>query len=465
MARRRSKEEEKRFSLAPYQRRGRDFCLENKYAILAMEMGLGKTFTSLEVFNTLYDRSVRRNQGRADKQRLGEEALLIVCPANLIPTWQREIQKFYGSKFLVDVVSAGNKVYRLFDTDIVITSYSLVQKAEHFFNWATMVIVDESHNLSSMESKRTTFLHKSIYENQVPRLALLTGTPIKNRVREYYSLLALCHYNPEIEETGEDFLNRFPDDISFADYFSIREEYQMKIKKKNGKKGRRFNVVQWNGTRNRKELKRILKPFYFRLKSEDYLDLPPYLEKSVLVSSTPNHALLKEFEAYFSSGGEEEEDRTKATPTFKREAAMKTVPFTVEYVKGLLSQGVGKVLVFSDHPGPAEAIAAELGGGFIHAGVSGKRRDLLTEKFQHGDLQVLSGTFKTLGTGYTLTSAWNTVFNDIPWVPSDERQAIYRLHRISQKRRVVVHRIFGSPQAEKIWEALEEKRSVIKKVT
>ncbi len=388
-----------------------------------------------------------------------KERLLIICPAYLIPNWVREIPKVLGTEKppRVAVFDAGKKIYRLWEENIVITSYDLALKAEFLFEeWATMVVFDEAHNLASMKAKRTEFIHRVIFENSIPRVAMLTGTPIKNRVEEFYSLMALCHYDPSLETADGSpaaFLKRFPSSIDFADHFSFRREFEMQV-------GERWIAVsRWEGLRRQVELKEWLKGKYFRV-TDKVLGLGETTFVDTLVSETPDHALLAEFERYFETS--EFGDSTKVQA--KADAAMRTVPFTVQYVTDLL-HSTDCVVVFSDHIGPCEAIAEAFGVPAITGQMSPKNRMAAVQRFMAGGFKVLSATVRSLSEGHDLTRAHHLVFNDPSWVPGSVNQAIYRIKRISQTRPPVVHRVFGSPQSQKIWDRVSEKAKVIQAVT
>lgn len=419
--------------LEPHQIKAVDFALKNPYSILALDMGLGKTAVALAIM-----------------EKVGGSTL-VVCPAHLIPNWRAEISKFLGPDVPVAAMSKGSDIYYVWDSDIILVSYNLVQKARHFLEWCDTLIIEEAHELKSMKAKKTEYLHKEIYENSIKRVHLLTGTPIKNRVEEFYSLIAICYYNPALADAK--FLTKFPDSISFADYFSFRRQYTIEIN------GRRVQIVKWEGIRNIPELKHYLKGIYLRMEASDILDLPPISFKDVLISETPDLELLRVFEKHF-----EDEDNGAVSPDKKVEAALKKVPFTTTYVKGLLEE-IDSVIIFSDQVEPCKALASAFGVTAIHAGVSKEERHRLATDFQNGVGRVLCATIKTFSTGYTLTRSANIVENDPSWIPGDQDQMWARIVRMGQKRHCTGHRIHGSPQDRYINEAVREKRKTIKAAT
>lgn len=424
--------------LKSHQERAVKFESEKFYSILALEMGLGKTFCALAAWN--------RNPKTKN--------LLIVCPAYLSLNWQGEILKIFGP-------SAKSRIYKSKVTDwkeypIVIVSYDVARKTEALFEWADHVVIDEAHYLKSMDAARTKSIHKFIYENNVPRLTLLTGTPVKNSVTEYYSLLCLMNYDPRGARTN--LLDAFEDQVAFSDTFANRVEFQIPI----WKNGYRQNVtvVKWEGLKNVDRLKAYLKPFYLRISAKDALDLPPIVEKKILTSSVRDPKLLEDFDAYF-----EGEKADSVMSKYKAEAALRKVPLTVSYINDLVASGASPIVVYSDHVAPALELAKRLEAPCITGQTPIGKRHEISKTFQEGKVPILIATIKSFSTGVTLTRSNNMVFNDYPWVPGDLDQAIFRIKRMGQEKTCFIHYILGSPQDSLILERVAEKKEVITKIT
>lgn len=421
-------------SLDPHQRTTIDYAVEHPFSILALEMGLGKSACALGVW-----------------ERVGGK-FLIVCPSYLVLNWRDEIRKFLGDGPIITMIRKGKDLYEIFDSDFVIISYDLVQKSEQLFEWADAVIADEGQELKNPKAKRSEYFHRVIYENSIRRLHILTGTPIKNRVEEYYSLLALMNYDPRLNDKSQ-FLKRFPDSITFADHFAHRREYTMKV---NGYKW--VKIVKWEGIRNIPELKNYIKGNYIRFSSKDVLKLDEPRMKDVLLSDVDDPKLLTEFDAFYK-----DEKNQSVESSAKADAALRKVPFTVKYVKGLL-ETIDCVPIYTDHVESAKALAKAFGVEAITGAMPAQKRAAIGKKFQSGEVQVLVATVKSFSTGISLTRANNLVFNDLPWVPGDIQQTIYRVQRRDQTRSVTIHRLLGSPQDRKIMYSLDNKISAIAKI-
>jgi SWI/SNF-related matrix-associated actin-dependent regulator of chromatin subfamily A-like protein 1 len=403
------------------------FGMANPYVLYRLPMGFGKTALAIAL-----------------QAQFPSLKVLVVCPAGLKLNWKKEINKFRDN-MKITVISKSLDIKKPTDSDFVIVPYSLLQNAECLFEWADIVVADEAHNLKSMDAKRTQKFHQYVYENSIKRLYLMTGTAIKNRVWEIYSLMALCYYNPAAKDTK--FLDMYPDHITFADKFSHRVEFEKYIGNK------RIKILNWRGLKNVDELKHWLRPISRKRDPKS----GPVIINNILISETDNLNLLADFEKVFEGLGDSIMSDVKA------EAAAAKVPYTIEYIEGILDE-VGKVIIVSDHVEPALRIAAHFKVTPITGSTNSDKRQEIVNDFEDGKTSVLVGTIGTLKEGYNLTSCWNMVLNDFCWVPGDLDQLYARINRRGQTKQCVIHAILGSPQDDTILGRLEEKREVIKRV-
>lgn len=420
-----------KYPFKPFQRTTVDYGIKNPYSIYALKQGLGKSYCGIA---TAVETASR---------------CLIVCPAYLRFKWKAEIEKFYPGK-IVSLFTNDKEFYPVWDSDFVIISYSYVGKAEILFEWADIVIFDEAQYLKTMEAIRTMDAHRLIYENSIKRCLLLTGTPIQNRVYEFYSLIAICNYDPRNGNKSA-FLDKFPSYVDFANHFSILKEFDVY------RGNKRVRVQQWEGCKNVAELKNWIKDCYIRFGDEVLgLDEPIHIEVPVCYKDDPD--LLAEFER-FTANGEETSTDSRA----KAKAALAKVPFTFEYVKNLLDQGE-QVVVYTDHVISSQSLGEKLGVVGITGQTNMKLRQQMADDFMAKKSNVIVATIGSFSTGIDLFSAHNMVFNDANWVPGNMDQAMYRIRRIGQTKRCNFHYIIGSYQDEAIYRKLREKIEVIKEV-
>jgi SNF2 family DNA or RNA helicase len=416
------------FKLEPHQVKVIEYGLKNPYFIMAVDPGGGKTLATLEIAHRL------------------KQKLLVVCPAYLVLNWVDEIKKFYGNTKKIDVIRFPRDNYKLWDTDIAITTYETQRECESLYAWADIVAFDECTRLKSMNAKVSERAHQYIFENSVKRVILMSGTPIKNRVEEFYSLISICNYNPKIKES--EFLKQFPESASFADKYSNRQEYDVYTKRGS------FRVIKWVGVKELEELKSWLKGIYIRVKEQEFRKTDEIIFKEVLCDNKDLPELVKAFEE-FSTKYED-----SVTPTAKLNSALITVPHTIAYVRDLLDI-TEKVVVYSDHVDSCKAIAEHFGVEPIHGGTSDKNKQRIKDSFQNGKEKVLSATIGGFSEGVTLTAAHHMVINDPNWVPGNMKQAYKRIDRLTQTKQCTVHLMINSSQSRFIYKTLTDKQDTI----
>lgn len=410
-----------------------EYGLKHPYFICAIDPGGGKSFCLLALHEKFNCKT------------------LIVVPNYLLLKWHGEIQKWFKGTKKITLIQKKEQIYGLWDTDICLIGYSHLAGSEMLFEWADQVGIDEAQFLKEMTTQRSEFAHRFIYENSIKKLMLLTGTPIVNRVAEYYSLIALCNYNPRLNGKSP-FLDKFPDAITFADHFSHRKSYTIEVN------GRFVKIVKWIGVKNKEELKAWLDGIYIRFTDKHWMkDKPIFINVPVSSKSIPE--LEEAYEQFCIN-------ESGMSPTIKMEAAKMTVPYTIKFVRGLLDEGISKVVVFSDHVDPALEIAEEFKTKAVTGQINDTKKFLITQEFQNNpEMEVISGTIGSMSTGHDLFASHICVFNDESWVPGLNKQAWKRIHRIGATRQSLVYRMQGSPQHERISESLHQKMLDIEEVT
>ena len=393
-----------------WQTEGIKYLKENPFSILGDDMGLGKTYQALAAF--CYD----------------PRPTLIVCPAYLKFNWASEIEAFVPKK-----------IRHL----LTVSSYSMSHKIKN--QVFERFVFDEAHYLKTLTSKRTIRCFELMEKSNPVSIYLLTGTPIKNQIPEWYSLLRIIHYF-----RGTDFCNRYPDDWSFNTRFTVH------TRKKIRNKGKTRLVNFFEGLQNKSELLSYIKPVMIRRLAKDVLNIsePNFMYNDVKVRDIDDEELLAAFEGKAKDS------------SAKRKVAIAKAVSTAAYVRGMKEAGK-KVVVFSDHPEAADTIYAHVKGkyGLITGAVPANIRQTIVTKFQLGDMDGLIVTIGAGSTGYTMTKANNIIFNDMSWVPEDNSQAIGRLNRIGQDKVVNVHCMTGSPMDRYLSVKIRKKSRIIKETT
>ncbi len=156
--------------------------LANDKFILADDMGLGKT-TSAVIASLESD----------------VKKVLIVCPASLKINWKREIEEYSRKKILI---VEGRKWGSTFEYYIInydiIKNYHTTDKSEDSEDYKLIMkenfdlaIVDEAHYISNNTAQRTKLLNDIL--DKIPKVWLLTGTPMTSRPINYFNLLKIVN--------------------------------------------------------------------------------------------------------------------------------------------------------------------------------------------------------------------------------------------------------------------------------
>jgi SNF2 family DNA or RNA helicase len=176
-----------------YQEEGVSWCCDNELAghaggIIADEMGLGKTITMIGVLLENF-----------------RTRTLVVLPVALIEQWAAQVYKLVGHKPLIYHGRGKNvDMETLLKAPLVLTTYGMIninpKKAEveradsllHKIRW-DRVIFDEAHHMRNSRAGR----HVGASMLQTEIRWLVTGTPVQNKKRDFYSLCMLLKKTPE----------------------------------------------------------------------------------------------------------------------------------------------------------------------------------------------------------------------------------------------------------------------------
>ena len=192
-----------RENLHPYQRRAVEFIKDNPKAALWIDMGLGKTVSTLTALTDLIDQKVIKKT-------------LIIAPLRVSNhTWPTEIHNWKHTSALNYTVLSGLTPKKREaaideDTDIhIINRENIPWLVEHLGqSWPyDCVVIDESSSFKSHTSKRWRSL-KKVY-GKIDRMVQLTGTPAPNSLLELWPQFYLLDKGKRLENTRGKFLNKY----------------------------------------------------------------------------------------------------------------------------------------------------------------------------------------------------------------------------------------------------------------
>lgn len=434
-------------NLFPHQETAIKFLLKRDKSILSDDMGLGKSMSSI-----------------CAALLSGVEKILVVCPANAKINWFREITDFIDEE-MVTIIKSGYwqpKVFTIINYDILNRFHEIQDKrkkedTKSYINDEKfdLMIVDEAHMIKNKDSIRGKIVSQ-IAEN-IPKVWLLTGTPIANRPMDYYNLLKVCQV--PVTDNFQHFAYRY----CAAKSFNKRLQ-SGKIKK----------IWLTDGASNLEELHQKTKNYVLRRKKEDHLDLPPKIVSPFYLELENKKGYENAFEDYVKWLELEGKNLGPARQmvemvVLRKFISQEKVPYTIDMVQNFLEQSeTRKVIIFTVFTESLKKLKEEFGEiAVCHNGeMSDKEKQKSIDRFQTDpDVRVFIGNIISAGSAITLTASDTTLFHDIDFVPSNHQQAEDRNFRIGQDKTVnIYYPIFANTIEERIYEILQKKKEVISKV-
>ena len=439
-------------SLRPYQERGYAWLYRNIRAgfgsVIADDMGLGKT---LQVIVTLLKLK--------EEGSLNEAKALVIVPTSLLTNWTKEITRF-APTLIVGIFHGKERSLEKERPDVLLTTYGMVRTDLPKLKKQTwrIVIIDEAQNIKNSAAAQT----RAVKSIPAPAFVALTGTPVENRLAEYWSIM--------------DFANRG----FLGNLTRFTREFAVPIQQHHDQQ-----VVQ--------RFKRVTSPFLLRrLKSDKSIisDLPDKIEQNQYCELTKKQAALYESvvrEALRVIDGESDAFKRQGLVLQMIMALKQICNHPVQYLKtGKIDASLSgkaelfldllepifaaheKVLVFTQFREAGELLSAWIKARFgrepqfLHGGVTRKARDIMVERFQNDRTErVFLLSLKAGGTGLNLTAAANVIHFDLWWNPAVEAQATDRAYRIGQQHNVQVHRLITRATfEERINDMIQSKRNL-----
>jgi SNF2-related domain/Helicase conserved C-terminal domain len=300
-------------------------------------------------------------------------------------------------------------------------------------NNPVQLVVDEAHYCKNKDSQRGIAVRT--IATQCSSVWLLTGTPLLNQPPE---LWALCQIFPG---QGGQF-----DDGAWDTFGSWSEFVAMFEGKKNMVRGIQRGYEWKPGAATPEARERLSSVMLRRMRVDVLPDLPVKTrrmmdveinerELSKLVTMTENELL--HFQEWSDEKVLEECAAGGALSTIRKELATLKLETFIGLIKEYETVEE-PVIAFSYHRGPIEELGRRKGWVCITGSTSDSDRTAIVERFQRGELRGVAGTIGAMGVGVTLTRSANVMFLDRDFVPANNLQAEDRALRIGQTRGVVV---------------------------
>lgn len=430
---------------APYYSRG---------AALLMEMGCGKTITSIAVAGALYQ------FGKINR-------ILIVAPLSILGVWDEEFEKFADFPYTLTVLkgSSSKKKEQLEEVSdkglqIVVVNYESAWRLEREllrFN-ADLIVADEGHKIKSAQTSVSKSMH--VLGDKARYRMLLTGTLITNKEIDVFSQYRFI--DSDIFGTSfYAFRNRYFDMLGYGNHTPVFRKYL------------------------REDFLKKMHSVAYRVTKAECLDLPEITEEVRTVELEPKAMKLYsnlEKESYTQMAGSEvsavnvltrllrlsqitgghltdDEGDDNAVSTAKLDALSDIVDSAVAEGKKLIVMAR-----FIPELNDIQELLEKKGVGYavVRGGV--KNRDEEIRRFQEDDdCRVFVGQIAAAGLGITLTAASTMVFYSLDYSMSNFEQAKARNHRVSQKENCLyIYLIAKNTVDRKVFRSLRNKVDLAK---
>ena len=444
--------------LFAHQQDAYDFALDafekGKAVALLADMGTGKSMMTIAITGTL----------EAEKD---VKKMLVVCPKSIVGVWEDEFRKFADYRYALTVLdgtmekkrSAFNYMQGAALQIIVVNYESCWRLESEITKWKPdLIVCDESSKIKTPSASQSKALHR--LGRQSKYNIILTGTPITGSPLDIFSQY------------------KFLDDSIFGtSFYLFRNRYAIL-----GGYQNRMIV----GYRHLDELVEKVHSIAFRIKIEDAVDLPPFIDETRAITLEPKAQSLYrmlEQDCYAELANGEVTARNVLTQLLR--LAQCTGGFIRDDIKDEAQQVSGakldalediidtcldeekKVVVFARFVPEIEAIAAmlkkkKIGYALIY-GATTDRADQVKKFQEDPEVKVFIGQLQTTGMGLTLTAANVAVFYSLDFSYANYEQSRARIHRIGQKQKCLyIHLVGKGTVDEKILNALKHKGDIAK---
>ncbi|KAI8622186.1 SNF2 family N-terminal domain-containing protein [Chytriomyces sp. MP71] len=411
------------------------FCWYHRQnSILADEMGLGKTVQSSVFLDYLYTRCNVKGP------------FLVIAPLSTIGNWERELNRwsdmnvvvYHGREAARNLIVETEFYYRdnnhavvpnIYKFDVVLTTYEMAMSGISQLKpikWRCCVL-DEAHRLKNKASKISEVLKQYHMEHRV----LLTGTPLQNSLDELWALLNFLE--PTKFASERDFQRDFGNLTSATDV---------------------------------ERLQGLLKPLMLRRLKEDVEKSIPIKEETIIeVELTTMQkkwykSILERNFAWLKQGADKRSNMPNLINAMMELRKCCIHPFLLNGAEDAITQEFGadtpekQFLALVQASGKMVLIDKLLrklkqGGhkqwGFerIDGSVRGDLRQAAIDRFSAPGCETFIFLLCTRagGVGINLTAADTVIIFDSDWNPQNDLQAQSRVHRIGQKKNVLIYRL------------------------
>lgn len=399
-------------SLLPYQSDAVDWCVahENVCAILAYDMGLGKTVIACSL---IVAKPVQT---------------LVMLPTSLIYQWKNELEQ-HTSGLNIAIYHGSNRKYKSSreaaqNADVILTTSAIIandiKNSTFLFKKAKRWIIDEAHKLRNSKSK--TYTHLSLYAPSVENKVFLTGTPICNSPDDLISLVCLSNlpfYNDLQQWKGICSPAKCRMLEGIIDKILLRRTKAQTIS--HILPSISFQTIELQVESDRQ------KDTY-----NQFIDDELMLRKILRMRQSVNNHI--EFI---------DEDAEISEVSVKLQAVLKIIESIPKGEKIIIVSYFNKLLQ------DLQGLLVTANTKMYHGGLTlSERNDVIFQFKNDSNASILLMNLRAGGCGLNLVQANHLILMEPYWNDAEEQQAINRVYRIGQTRPVSIYKLFVKDSIE-----------------
>ena len=489
------------------------FLLSRKKCILSLDMGLGKTLSSI-IASLMY----------------GFKKVLVICPASIKTNWKNELERFVDSDN-ISIIKGFNemnkdellkflnikdeKKYKVEELrkiakengkwnegkQFTILNFDIIDEfhknnrskkendSELLKSDFDIVIIDEAHKLSNNTSNRYKIIKNFLKKAKNEYTWLLTGTMITNNVKNLYNMLSLIENNitsdykffmerycnaKKILRKGEwdRCWNQWNKTRHYESYNSMPNTSKVMFREYIDKYG--THVMIDSGSSNLEELSERIRHIYFRKTKDELMSIkkiivPVVYQLTEEQQNTYNDLWNKYEEEKNKEGKDVNEIKQLIEVTINRQYISKImVEKTIKLTEKLLSKDK-KVFIVCCYDEELYKLKDYFGDKCViyNGKMSSKQKDKSIEEFNNNEnIRIIIGQIEAIGTGVNLNKSCNhCIFQNLDFTEASFSQACDRIFRIGSKEDCYIYlQYFKNTVYEHIVNIINKKKEISQKL-
>ena len=417
---------------------------------LLMEMGTGKTITSIAITGAL------SNAGRIRR-------VLIVAPLSILGVWEEEFQKFAAFPYALAVLTGpGSRKLDILRhmtgavLQVVVVNYESAWRMEKdLAAWRPdLIIADEGHKIKTHNIAASKAMHR-LGAKAGYRL-LLTGTVITNKAIDVFSQFKFV--NPAIfGQSFYAFRSRYFDMVGYGNHTPVlKKSMEAELTEKlhsisfRATKAECLDLPETTDVIRQVELEPAALRVYRGLVKESYAEL------SSGEVTAPN-ILTRLLRLSQLTGGFIGNDETAAV----EQISAAKLSALEDILDGAAAEGKKLVIIARFIPEIRAICGLLKKRGLRYCYITGevKNREEQVSAFQNDPaVMAFVGQIATAGLGITLTAASTMVFYSLDYSMSNFEQTKARIHRVGQRMPCTyLYLVARGTVDEKVLKALKDK--------